>query len=143
MNSDDPEAYNAGLPVVAFRLTDEYKKEYPHVRQAAVSTLLRIKGWIIPNYPLAPTEEKIEILRVVVRGSFSTDLCARLIADIIEITETLMSAEALDMTALSIGSNRIEKKEGSMKDHKGEKNGHHTKHGRAVHRKKGIYRTTC
>ncbi|OLL25120.1 Glutamate decarboxylase [Neolecta irregularis DAH-3] len=144
VNDNNPEAYNAGLPVVAFRLTDEFKKEYPHIAQATVSTLLRVKGWIIPNYPLAPTEEKIEILRVVVRGSFSTDLCSRLISDIVETTETLMSSQTLDMSALNFSSNRVEKKEGSMKDHtKGEKNGNHSKHGRAVHRKRGLYRTTC
>jgi glutamate decarboxylase len=29
--------YNAGLPVVAFTLSDKFKKQYPHVQQAAVS----------------------------------------------------------------------------------------------------------
>lgn len=41
--------YNAGLPVVAFRLSDEFKKNYPHVKQEAVSTLLRAKQYIIPS----------------------------------------------------------------------------------------------
>jgi glutamate decarboxylase len=41
--------YNAGLPVVAFTLTDEYKKQYPHVKQVAVSNLLRAKQYIIPS----------------------------------------------------------------------------------------------
>lgn len=61
-----------GLPVVSFRLTDQFKEQYPKIEQAAVSTLLRVKGWILPNYPLPPTEEKTEILRVVVRESFSS-----------------------------------------------------------------------
>jgi glutamate/tyrosine decarboxylase-like PLP-dependent enzyme len=30
-------AYNAGLPVVAFTLTDDFKKDYPHVKQESVS----------------------------------------------------------------------------------------------------------
>jgi len=42
-------SYNAGLPVVAFRLTDEFNKEYPHVHQSSVSTLLRAKQYIIPS----------------------------------------------------------------------------------------------
>lgn len=29
--------YNPGLPVVAFRLNDTFKKNYPHVKQASVS----------------------------------------------------------------------------------------------------------
>lgn len=43
--------YNAGLPVVAFRLSDEFKKDYPHVKQEAVSNLLRAKQYIIPSRP--------------------------------------------------------------------------------------------
>jgi len=68
---DDPERYTPGLPVVSFHLTDEFRERFPHVRQAAVSTLLRVKGWILPNYPLPPNEEKTEILRAVIRESFS------------------------------------------------------------------------
>jgi glutamate decarboxylase len=55
-------------------LTDEFQKKHPHIHQAAVSTLLRVKGWIVPNYPLPPNEEKTEILRVVVRESFSSSM---------------------------------------------------------------------
>ena len=43
--------YNAGLPVVAFRLSDDFKKQYPHVHQESVSTLLRVKQYIIPSKP--------------------------------------------------------------------------------------------
>jgi glutamate decarboxylase len=41
--------YNPGLPVVAFRLSDEFLKEFPHVKQESVSTLLRAKQYIIPS----------------------------------------------------------------------------------------------
>jgi len=74
LSKDDPEYYVAGLPVVSFRLTDQFKKDYPHVKQASVSTLLRVKGWILPNYPLPPNEEKTEILRAVIRESFSASM---------------------------------------------------------------------
>ncbi|EJD37750.1 hypothetical protein AURDEDRAFT_173259 [Auricularia subglabra TFB-10046 SS5] len=30
----EPELYLPGLPVVAFRLLDEFKNDYPHVQQA-------------------------------------------------------------------------------------------------------------
>lgn len=41
--------YNAGLPVVAFTLTDDFHKEFPHVKQESVSNLLRAKQYIIPS----------------------------------------------------------------------------------------------
>lgn len=41
--------YNAGLPVVAFRLSDQFRKDFPHVKQESVSTLLRVKQYIIPS----------------------------------------------------------------------------------------------
>ena len=74
LDVDDPERYIPGLPVVSFRFTDDFKKDNPHIKQAAVSTLLRVKGWILPNYPLPPNEENTEILRVVVRESFSSSI---------------------------------------------------------------------
>lgn len=82
--------YNAGLPVVAFRFSDEFKKEFPHIKQVDVSNLLRAKQYIIPNYPLPPTVDSIEILRVVVRESMSFDLLDRLIADICAMTQNLI-----------------------------------------------------
>lgn len=74
LSKNDPERYVAGLPVVSFHFTDQFKKQYPQVKQASVSTLLRVKGWILPNYPLPPNQEKIEILRAVIRESFSTSI---------------------------------------------------------------------
>ncbi|KAI9867738.1 MAG: hypothetical protein M1813_008538 [Trichoglossum hirsutum] len=84
--------YNAGLPVVAFRFSDEFKKEFPHVRQVTVSHKLRARQYIIPNYPLPPNEQSTEILRVVVRESMSIDLLERLISDIISVTQELIDS---------------------------------------------------
>ena len=98
VNAED---FNAGLPVVAFKLTDQFHKDYSHVQQAAVSTMMRVKGWIIPNYPLPENEEKVEILRVVVRESCSSSMIDRLIEDIVHTVETLMDADAVDMNALA------------------------------------------
>merc|ERR1711939_1150076 len=92
--------YNAGLPVVAFRFSDSFKKDYPHIKQEAVSKLLRARQYIIPNYPLPPNEEKIEILRVVVRESMSMDLLDRLISDIVSVTQDLMGADEFDLASL-------------------------------------------
>lgn len=41
--------FNAGLPVVAFHFTQEFKDQYPHIKQESVSTLLRVKQYIIPS----------------------------------------------------------------------------------------------
>ena len=41
--------YNAGLPVVSFRFSDDFKEEFPHVKQQSISTLLRARQYIIPS----------------------------------------------------------------------------------------------
>ncbi|KAL0937547.1 glutamate decarboxylase [Colletotrichum truncatum] len=92
--------YVAGLPVVSFRLTDEFKDKYPHIKQETISLMLRARGWIIPNYPLPPNEEKIEILRVVVRESMTFDLLERLLGDIASVTESLMENDQIDLQVL-------------------------------------------
>ena len=48
-DGDNSADYNAGLPVVAFTLTDDFKKNHPHVKQVAISNLLRAKQYIIPS----------------------------------------------------------------------------------------------
>lgn len=87
---DDPEKYNAGLPVVAFKFSEDFKEKYPEIPQVAVSTLLRVKGYIIPNYPLAPNAEDIEVLRVVVRYTLTLDLLDKLMSDITGVVENLI-----------------------------------------------------
>lgn len=101
--------YNAGLPVVAFTLSDDFKKDYPHVKQDAVSNLLRAKQYIIPNYPLPPNEDKTEVLRVVVRQSLSLDMIDRLVTDICQVTESLMKSDAIDIAFWQPTSASVEK----------------------------------
>jgi glutamate decarboxylase len=102
--------YVAGLPVVSFRLTEEFKKEFPLVQQETVSVLLRSKGWIIPNYALPPNEDKTEILRVVIRESMSFDLLDRLISDICEVTQTLLENDQIDLSVLQKQKRKVELK---------------------------------
>ncbi|KAH3680442.1 hypothetical protein WICPIJ_008271 [Wickerhamomyces pijperi] len=98
---DDESNFNPGLPVVAFKLTDDFKAQYPNVPQSLISTLLRKKGWIIPNYPLPPSEEATEILRVVVRVELSYDLLNRLVKDLIQVVEVLVKSNSLYREARS------------------------------------------
>lgn len=99
-SSESSAGYIAGLPVVSFRLTDEFKREYPHIKQETVSLLLRARQWIIPNYALPRNEEETEILRVVIRESMSFDLLDRLVTDIVQVTETLMENDEVDLSIL-------------------------------------------
>jgi len=131
--------YNAGLPVVAFRLSDDFKKQYPHVHQESVSTLLRTRQYIVPNYPLPPTEEKTEILRIVVRESMSMDLLDRLISDIIAVTQALMESEIGDLSALQPTSTSIEKQHQSQ----GVDAKHRKKHGSKRPMSEGVHRAIC
>lgn len=114
---DDCEGYVKGLPVVSFRFTDDFKAKFPQLQQAWIQSLLRNKGWIVPNYNLPPSLEKVEILRIVVRESVSGDLIERVLADLLEITESLMkNADVATLMAAFTGqlSLRDEARHGRM-----------------------------
>lgn len=136
--------YIAGLPVVSFRLADDFRKEFPHIKQESVSLLLRARQWIIPNYALPPHEDKTEILRVVIRESMSLDLLDRLIADLVSVTQTLIDNDEVDLSILKkqkpAGDSRPRKEakpedvgQGSAK----------VLEGRVARLAEGIHRTVC
>ncbi|KAJ3868004.1 glutamate decarboxylase [Lentinula novae-zelandiae] len=110
---DDPESYEPGLPVVSFKLSDDFIEKYPHVQQVWVQSMLRTKGWIVPNYNGPEGEKDTEMLRVVVRETLSEDLTERLIADIIDITESMMSESGSQiLLALSQTSHQADREHG-------------------------------
>jgi glutamate decarboxylase len=92
IENSDHEHYNPGLPVVAFRFSDDFNKKYPMVPQQALSTLLRVRGYIIPNYALPPSCSDIEVLRVVVRHSMAVDFLDKLMEDIVKVVQRLIMA---------------------------------------------------
>ncbi|KAG8937034.1 hypothetical protein FRC03_004100 [Tulasnella sp. 419] len=94
VKDDDPSMFHIGLPVVAFKFSKQLKEEYPHVKQEWIQYMLRIKQWIVPNYPLPPNLENVEILRVVIRESISTEMVEKLVIDILQITENLLKKES-------------------------------------------------
>lgn len=47
VDEEDAEFYEAGLPVVGFKWTDEFMQKNPHLEQRWMQTLLRAKGWIV------------------------------------------------------------------------------------------------
>ncbi|KAJ2639328.1 glutamate decarboxylase gad1 [Coemansia sp. RSA 1694] len=87
------DAYNLGQPEVAFRFSDWFIRKHPNASQDVVSTLLRVRGWIIPNYPLPPSRGGIRILRVVIRETSSEDTVNRLVRDIMWATHTMLESE--------------------------------------------------
>lgn len=132
--------YNAGLPVVAFCFSDAFKKEFPQIKQDSVSTLLRAKQYIIPNYALPPGEDKTDILRVVVRESMSFDLLDRLITDICSVTQTLMTTDVQDLSAFQPAKDTsAEKQLSSSGQH------HHKGTGKGGKRpmSEGVHRSVC
>ncbi|KAF2749212.1 glutamate decarboxylase [Sporormia fimetaria CBS 119925] len=137
LGSESSADYNAGLPVVAFTLTDRFKKKYPHISQETISKLLRARQYIIPNYPLPPNEEKTEILRVVVRESLSLDMVDHLINDICSVTECLMKSDTFDPKAFNPQRSSIEKEVASRGLQPGEK--HKWRQPMA----KGVHRSVC
>ncbi|TFY54897.1 hypothetical protein EVJ58_g8585, partial [Rhodofomes roseus] len=118
----DVENYRPGLPVVSFRFSDAFKAQNPDVQQVWVQTLLRAKGWIVPNYELAPDLEDVQILRVVVRESVSAVMIDRLLADIIEVTENLAKTDS-PMHALNTLQQRktVEGHHGKLEEGSGSK----------------------
>lgn len=47
------DSYVPALPVVAFKFTDEFKKEYPRIKQRSIQKLLRENNWCAA-FPLPP-----------------------------------------------------------------------------------------
>lgn len=146
IGEDTSADYVAGLPVVAFRFSDEFKKEYPHLKQETVSLMLRARQWIIPNYALPPNEDATEILRVVVRENMSFDLLERLISDIVEVTEQLMEDDKVDLSILQ-KQKRTRPDERRKARHLGEKQGAEKMRANIADETKrmaeGIHRTVC
>ncbi|PKI82485.1 glutamate decarboxylase [Malassezia vespertilionis] len=118
----DASNFKPGLPAVAFRWTDEFSRENPKLQQRWLQVLLRIKGWIVPNYELSPSLQHVQIMRVVVRDTMTESMVAALLGDIIAMTKQL----ATDSHA--IPSHLAALKEGSARHDPSQK-----RHGDAAH----------
>ncbi|KAK1749999.1 pyridoxal phosphate-dependent transferase [Echria macrotheca] len=68
-----------GLPLVAFRLAPDDDRNYD---EFALAHQLRVRGWVVPAYTMAPNTKNLKMLRVVVREDFTRNRCDALIADI-------------------------------------------------------------
>ncbi|HEY5526961.1 MAG TPA: glutamate decarboxylase [Candidatus Anoxymicrobiaceae bacterium] len=63
------------MPVLVFKAHDR------NVSGAELSAVLRQSGWIVPAYTLPPNAQSVEVMRVVVRESFSRDMAEMLVDD--------------------------------------------------------------
>ncbi|KAK3397435.1 pyridoxal phosphate-dependent transferase [Sordaria brevicollis] len=68
-----------GLPLVAFRLKEDADRNYD---EFALAHQLRVRGWVVPAYTMAPKTDGLKMLRIVVREDFSRNRCDGLINDI-------------------------------------------------------------
>jgi glutamate decarboxylase len=64
------------FPVVVVRANDPGRHDV-----YALSDRLRQRGWIVPAYSLPPNAEHVEVLRMVVKESFSRDMVDLLLGD--------------------------------------------------------------
>jgi len=71
-----------GLPLVAFRLAKCKDGEERNYDEFALAHQLRVRGWVVPAYTMAPNTNNLKMLRIVVREDFSRNRCDGLISDI-------------------------------------------------------------
>ena len=74
------------IPVFAWRLRDGHTDRWNLYH---LSDKLRMKGWLVPAYPMPADLTDITVQRVVVRNGLSHDLAEALIADIREAVDYL------------------------------------------------------
>jgi glutamate decarboxylase len=57
-----------------------------------VADALRMRGWLVPAYPMPPAIDDVSVLRVVVRNGFGRDLASLLVDDLRRAVERLYRA---------------------------------------------------
>lgn len=79
------------IPVFAWRIKEGYTDKW---NLYDLSDRLRMKGWLVPAYPLADGMADVMVQRVVVRSGLSRDLAAALVQDIAGEVSFLDSLDA-------------------------------------------------
>lgn len=113
------EVNGAGLPLVAWRLTEEGKYD-----EFAIARTLRSRGWIVPAYTMAPHTESMKLLRVVVREDFSRERCETFLRDLKD------SLKHLDETPSVVLDHQAKahKTQTAINHKRSDKHHHHEKH---------------
>lgn len=89
------ELWNAAedIPVFAWRLSADHDRSWSLYD---LSDRLRMKGWLIPAYPMPDNLTDLTVQRVVVRNGLSHDLATFLVRDIRSAVATLQSLKTGD-----------------------------------------------
>jgi glutamate decarboxylase len=69
------------LPIVAVKLTDKYLADPPFTLDD-LAERLEATGWFAPVYNLPPDNERIQVMRIVVRAHFTRSLVGALVRDL-------------------------------------------------------------
>jgi len=77
------------FPIVALRADDP-----DEIDLTALSHRVRERGWIVPAYTLPPNAERITVLRMVVRESFSRDMADLLADDVLGALKSMRGGQA-------------------------------------------------
>lgn len=105
---ENPAHFKPGVPLAAFKLSREFHEKYPEIPQSMLSSMLRNRGWIIPNYPLPKStddSDQHEVLRVVFRTEMKLDLAQLLLLDIERaVTKLLDSYKAVTESLANKGA---------------------------------------
>jgi len=83
-NKFDIVSKKGALPLVCFKLKDSARYTV-----FDISERMRMRGWIIPAYTMAPNAESVAVLRIVLRHGFNRDLAELLIQDLKRVLEDL------------------------------------------------------
>jgi glutamate decarboxylase len=79
------------IPVFAWRLAPGHTDKWTLYH---LSERLRIKGWLVPAYPLSGDQADQTVMRIVCRNGLSKDLAEDLLRDLREETEFLDGLDA-------------------------------------------------
>ncbi|CAN8103802.1 unnamed protein product [Discula destructiva] len=117
-----------GLPLVAFRLKPDDDRVFD---EFAVAHQLRVRGWVVPAYTMAPNTNGLKMLRVVVREDFTRARCDTLIKDIKLCTQVLeqMDAESIKRQQSFIQKHNVHSSK-STHNHPSYKNEKHSLQGK-------------
>ncbi|KHK97208.1 glutamate decarboxylase [Microbacterium mangrovi] len=79
------------IPVFAWELDSSVERNWNLYH---LSDRLRMRGWLVPTYPMPPDLEEILVQRVVVRADFSRDMADKLLNDIAAEVDYLEKLES-------------------------------------------------
>ncbi len=85
------------LPIVAVKLTDEWLAQPPFTLDE-LAERLEATGWFAPVYNLPPDNDRIQVMRIVIRAHFSRSLVGALVRDL-EMAVQHLTQQLIEQTS--------------------------------------------